>query len=150
MIVRERFTEQESALLFIGNYYNEEQQARIRYTHPVSKENISIPYSQEKILWPSLYGLIIPVGLPLTNNILLLHATSDVLEVRSDAGEVTLQLYGNRDLQGELLLEGEGTGAIRSCLLDEEPLSIQREETRVIIRYSNKHQSEMKMKIAFQ
>jgi len=150
MIVRERFTEQESALLFIGNYYNENQQARIQYTHPVSKENITIPYSPEQFLWPALYGLIIPVGLPLTNNILLLHATSDVLEVQSNAGEVTLQLNGNRDLQGELLLEGEGTGAIRTCLLDEKPLPIQREEARVIIRYSNKYQSEMKMKIVFQ
>ena len=38
--VRERFTEDHAAILFIGNYYNEEQTGKVTYTHPETGETI--------------------------------------------------------------------------------------------------------------
>ena len=35
------------ALLFMGNYYNEEQTGKVTYTHPETGEKVPVPYSQE-------------------------------------------------------------------------------------------------------
>ena len=34
LTVRERFTDDNRALLFVGNYYNERQSGKVTYTHP--------------------------------------------------------------------------------------------------------------------
>ena len=61
--VRERFTDDGSAMLFVGNYYNEEQKGRLTYTHPGTGEIINMPYSKDRMLWPALYSILSPVCL---------------------------------------------------------------------------------------
>ncbi|MCK7541937.1 MAG: hypothetical protein MZV63_69150 [Marinilabiliales bacterium] len=39
--VRERFTDNGKALLFVANYYNEERRSRVVYTHPETGEACS-------------------------------------------------------------------------------------------------------------
>ena len=79
--VRERFTADNSAVLFIGNYYNEEQTGKITYTHPQSGETIKIPYVQGKMKWPALYGVITPVCMEVSDGLKILHCSSDILGV---------------------------------------------------------------------
>ena len=81
IVIRERFTPDHSAILFIGNYYNEEQTGKITYTHPQTGENISVPYIQDSILWPALYGILTPVCLKILDGIRILHSTSDILDI---------------------------------------------------------------------
>ena len=46
LTVRERFTDDNRALLFVGNYYNEELRGKVTYTHPETGEAVSIPLFQ--------------------------------------------------------------------------------------------------------
>ncbi len=63
LTVRERFTNDNRALLFVGNYYNERQSGKVTYTHPETGEKVSIPYFSNEIIWPELYGILTPVCL---------------------------------------------------------------------------------------
>ncbi|MGB8357399.1 MAG: beta-galactosidase, partial [Bacteroidales bacterium] len=54
--VRERFTDKNSAILFAGNCYNEEQTGKVTYTHPETSETVNLPFSQNEMLWPALYA----------------------------------------------------------------------------------------------
>ena len=82
--VRERFTEDNAAVLFVGNYYNEEQTGKVAYTHPETGETITIPYAQDEMLWPALYGVLTPVCLEVADGLKILHSTSDILGVAGD------------------------------------------------------------------
>ena len=93
--VRERFTGSNSALLFVGNYYNEEQKGKVTYTHPESGEPVTIPYSNEEILWPPLYGVMTPMHLEVSDGIKILHSTSDILSVEVNDGQPEIVLYGD-------------------------------------------------------
>ena len=66
LTVRERFTDDNKALLFVGNYYNERQSGKVTYTHPETGEKVSIPYFSNEIIWPELYGILTPVCLEVT------------------------------------------------------------------------------------
>ena len=69
IVVREQFTGSNSAVLFVGNYFNEEQTGKVNYAHPESGEPVTIPYSQDEILWPASYGVLTPVCLEILDGI---------------------------------------------------------------------------------
>ena len=147
IIVRERFTNHNSAILFIANYYNEEQTGKVRYTHPESGETIVIPYSQQEILWPALYGVLTPVCLEISEGLKILHSTSDILRIAENNGQLEITLYGDRDLAGEIVFEGLKVREIKSATISGEPVQIVHDEKRVAFNYTHIHKQEFVISI---
>jgi hypothetical protein len=145
--VRERFTNDGSAVLFVGNYYNEDQNGKVTYTHPGSGETIAIPYSKGEMLWPALYSILSPLCLKVSDELTILHSTSDILGILDSDGQLGITLYGDRDLAGEIVFEGPGAKKINSATMDGETVSIIRDEKRIMLNYSHKHRSEMILNI---
>jgi len=147
VIVRERFTENNAAILFIANYYNEEQIGKMSYTHPESGETISIPYAQQEIIWPSLYGLFSPVCMEISEGLRILHCTSDILGIVEHNGKLEITLFGDRDLAGEIVFEGMNIGKIKSAMINGDPLQVACDEKRVVVNYSHMHKKEFVVSI---
>jgi hypothetical protein len=141
--VRERFTNDGSAVLFAGNYYNEEHTARVAYTHPQSGETISIPYMQNEMLWPALYAILTPICLTITDGINILHSTTDILNIAEMNSVIEISLYGDRDLSGEIVFEGANVSRIKSAKIQGENVKIMHHNERIIIHYSHLHKKEM-------
>jgi len=143
--VRERFTDKNSAVLFIGNYYNEEQTGKVSYTHPESRETITIPYSQDEMLWPALYGMLTPVCLEVVEGLNILHCTSDILGMAEIDGQIEITLYGDRDLAGEIVFEGKEVYRIKSGTIDGHVVRVLIENGRDVIQYNHLHKKEIKL-----
>jgi len=147
LTVRERFTKKNSAVLFIGNYYNEEQTGKITYTHPGSGETIAVPYFQEEMLWPALYGILSPVCLEISDGLKILHCTSDIISIEELYGQLEIIVYGNRDLQGEIVFEGANVNRIKSATMRGKTVKMLRDNDRIALLYSHKHRTEMILNI---
>jgi beta-galactosidase len=145
--VKQRFTDNETGVLFIGNYYNEEQSGNVTYTHPETGEPITIPYESGTMLWPPLYAVFSPICLEIENGLRILHTTSDLIGIEKHRGYIALTLLGDRDLAGEIVLEGELSKKIKSCTIDGESLNIITNNNRIALRYSHKHVKEIVLKI---
>ncbi|MCX6224905.1 MAG: beta-galactosidase [Bacteroidia bacterium] len=143
IVVRERFTDDHAALLFVGNYYNEEQNGKVSYTHPESGETITIPYTQDEMLWPSLYGILTPVCMEVSAGLKILHTTSDILHIEEADGQLRITLSGDRDLPGELVFEGPGLKKIHSAAIDGNGIRMVRDRGRIVLNYSHKHKAEI-------
>jgi hypothetical protein len=130
-------------MLFIGNYYNEEQDGKVIYTHPESGEAVNIPYAQNEMIWPALYGVLTPVCMEVSDGIKILHCTSDILGFAVGNGQLEIALYGDRDLAGELVLEGGKVDRIKDATLCGEPVKMVRDDKRVAFGYSHRHKEEM-------
>jgi len=141
--IRERFTNDRSAVLFAGNYYNEEHTARVTYTHPQSGETISIPYMHKEMLWPALYAVLTPICLTITDGINILHSTTDILNIAEMNGLIEISLYGDRDLAGEIVLEGANVNRIKSAKIQGENVKMMHDNGRIIVNYSHLHKKEM-------
>lgn len=147
LAVRERFTDQNSAVLFVGNYYNEEQTGKVTYTHPESGEAVTIPYTQDEMLWPALYGVLTPVCLEVSDGLKILHSTSDVLGVAEMDGQLEITLYGDRDLAGEIVLEGKNAVKIKSATINGVEVKMVCDDKRIAFNYSHKHEKEVKLTV---
>ena len=147
--VRERFTREDSGILFIGNYFNEVQKSRISYTNPANGEIVHIPYSGEDILIPPLYSILTPICLPVTDEIRLLHSTSDILDIAVNKDEIGFRLYGDRDLKGEIVLEGEGVKNISLIHLDDKQIDLNYSDDRLVINYPHKHKQEILLTLKY-
>lgn len=145
--VRERFTTKNAAVLFVANYYNEEQTGKVTYTHPENGETISIPYTHDAMLWPALYGILSPICMEVSDGLKILHSTSDVLGIEIAGGQINITLYGDRDLAGEIVFEGPGVNRISASTMDGEAVRILRDEKRIAMIYGHKHRSEMILNI---
>ncbi len=148
--VRQRFTPFGSAMLFIGNYYNEEQHGKVFYTHPKSGDQISIPLEGNEILWPALYGVLSPISLEVFTGLKVLHTTSDILQIKSGENQAKFSLMGERDLPGEMVFEGPKSAEIVSANLNGSPVSLIRKKDRVLANYLHGHQKEITLTIKFQ
>ncbi|HUW92057.1 MAG TPA: beta-galactosidase [Bacteroidales bacterium] len=140
--VRERFTDSGAAVLFVGNYFNEEQAGKVYYTHPETGEAVAVPYSDDAILWPPLYGVITPVCLDVSDGLKILHSTSDILGVAGKNSGFEITLYGDRDLAGETVFEGVSINKIRSATISGIPVRMVREDKRVAFIYSHQYRKE--------
>jgi beta-galactosidase len=147
LVVRERFTNDQSAILFIGNYYNEENSGKVSYTHPETSETITIPYLHEYMLWPALYGVLTPVCMQVSAGLKILHTTSDILRVETMEKKLIVTLLGDRDLLGELVLEGPGIKTISEAFLENERIEMNHHQNRIVLNYSHKHRVEMVLSI---
>jgi hypothetical protein len=147
LVIRERFTPDHSAILFIGNYYNEDQTGKITYTHPESGENISVPYVQENLLWPALYGILTPVFMQVIDGIKILHSTSDILGLRVSDNQLEITLFGDRDLAGELIFEGAAVNRITSAAIPGQDVQLVRKGGRIALLYNHTHRTEMILNI---
>lgn len=145
--VRERFTEDHSAILFVGNYYNEEHPGKVSYTHPESNETITIPYMQDETLWPALYAVLTPVCIVIADGIKILHSTSDILNVAETNGHLEITLYGDRDLAGEIVFEGRAVSRIISASIQGESIKMMTDNKRIVLNYSHMHKEEMILKV---
>jgi len=145
--VRQRFTESNTAVLFVGNYYNEEQEAKITYTHPETNEAINIPYAGNNMLWPALYGVVTPVCLEVADGIRILHSTSDILDLSATGAEVIITLHGDRDLAGEIVFEGPKLDRIISAASSGGPAQMVRDQKRTTVLYSHKHKQDFTLSI---
>ena len=145
--VRERFTSAGEAMLFVGNYYNEEQPVSITYTHPTTGEMVKMPISSEKLEMPNLYAILTPIGLKLSQNLQLLHTTSDVLNIENSENEWSIQLFGHRDLLGELVLEGDGIQNISSVYSNEISTEFSLVGNKLVVTYQHLHKKDFKLRI---
>jgi beta-galactosidase len=146
--VRERFGEGKSALLFAGNYFNEEQTGKATYTHPETGAAVTIPYSKDEMVWPPLYAVLTPVCLEVTKGLLkILHCTSDILGIAEKDGHLEITLYGDRDLYGEIVFEGTNIRKIKSATICNEPVKMIRDNERIVFIYSHEYKKEMTLDI---
>ena len=148
--VRQRFTPSGSAMLFIGNYYNEEQMGKVLYTHPVSGDQVSIPLAGDEILWPPLYGVLSPICMEVFTGLAVLHSTSDILHIKVDKNQTEFSLVGDRDLTGELVLEGPNAEKIVSAALNGNQVRLFRKMNRVVVNYDHDHKKEIILTLKFQ
>ncbi|MBI9066699.1 MAG: beta-galactosidase [Salinivirgaceae bacterium] len=146
--VRERFTSEQAAVLFVANYYNEEQTCNASYTHPETEETISIPYSQDVMLMPALYAILTPVCMKVAPGLKILHSTSDLLNIEEKNGQLIITLYGDRDLPGEIVFEGTEVQKISTAIMDGENLKIQHIKKNVVVAYTHKHKVEMTLNVS--
>jgi len=147
LTVRERFADNSSALLFVGNYYNQEQKGYITYTHPETGESINIPFLEKEIAWPSLYAILSPICKKIWDGIKILHCTSDILSVEKSGNLITIAIYGNRDIKGEMVLEGTDINSIGSITVTDQQPTINWSNNRLVINYNHKHQEEIAINI---
>ncbi len=145
--VRERFTNDNSAVLFVGNYYNEEQIGKVTYTHPENGEAVTIPYSLNEMLWPALYGVLTPVCMEVSDGLKILHSTGDILRVEKVNGQLEITLSGDRDLAGEIVFEGANVNRIKSATFGDESFKMIHDNKRIVFNYSHKHRKETILKI---
>ena len=145
--VRERFTEKNSAVLFAGNYYNEEQTGKISYTHPGTGETVNLPFSQDEMLWPPLYAILTPLCLEVSDGLTIMHSTSDILDISGTEGQFEIVLYGDRDLAGEIVFEGRNVTRIRSASISGETVNMIRYGKRIALTYNHEHRKELILKI---
>ena len=142
IVVRERFTSDKKAILFVANYYNQEQTGKASYTHPETGEAITIPYSQAEILWPALYSVLTPVCLEVSDGLDILHSTSDILHVSEIDFQLEITLFGNRDLIGEIVFEGKNARRIKSATISGGTVKIVHDDKRTALTYNHEHRKE--------
>ncbi|MCU0369779.1 MAG: beta-galactosidase [Bacteroidales bacterium] len=142
LTVRQRFTADGQGLLFIGNYYNEEQTGSVSYTHPGTGEMISIPYLGSELTWPALYGVLTPLCMEIADGIRILHCTSDILDISFQDDRIEMALFGDRDLLGEIVLEGENAEQVRTASIDGKSLEIIKIDDRIVLNYHHHHKQE--------
>lgn len=140
--VRERFTEDGSSMFFVGNYFNEEQSGGVTYTHPVNGEIIKIPFTQNEIVMPALYGILTPVCMKVSEGLKILHSTSDILGIDKGNGQIQIRLHGHRDLIGEIVFEGDDCAKIKSADIDGRTIKIINAGKRIGFFYSHPHREE--------
>lgn len=145
--VRERFTDNGKAMLFVANYYNEERKGRVVYAHPETGEVIHLPLSGKEMLMPALYAVLTPVCLGITEGLKILHSTSDIVGYEMADGCLEVVICGDRDLPGETVFEGSGACNIRSAEIDGHPVEIIREGERTALVYSHQHKMDSVLKI---
>ena len=97
----------------------------------------------DTVLIPPLYAILSPICVPLSTNLDLLYTTSDLLEVvNANTHLVQLVLTGDRDLPGELVLEGTGLSRVQSVHVEDAELTPVAVEDRLRIRYHHTHNQE--------
>jgi len=147
IIIRQRFCEDGRALLFVANYHNEEHLSGAKYTHPQNGKTISIPFSGGRLTWPALYGLLTPLCLEVDSKIRLLHTTSNILGIEKVGNQVIFTLEGDRDMEGELVLEGENLQNIIHFEPEGTVMSLANYSGHIVLNYKHLHKSEFKIRM---
>jgi len=138
--VRQKFNDTSESLLFVGNYYNENQSGKITYKHPNTNERVQLPLIDGEIEIPPLYAFISPISKEIGKGINILHTTSDVIGINSNKNIITIHLTGDPGLIGEMVLEGINITKIKSAEISEKPIMLIWHNNRIVLNYlhSNK------------
>jgi beta-galactosidase len=135
--VRQKFNDKSEALLFVGNYYNENQSGQITYRHPKTSEIVQLPLIDGAIEIPPLYAFISPVGKEISNSINILHTTSDVTGIKVNDKSVLINLMGDPKLLGEMVLEGRNITKIKSAEISGKPIMLIWHNNRIVLNYNH-------------
>lgn len=133
--VRQKFNDNSESILFVSNYYNENQSGKITYKHPKTNERVNLPLIDGKIEIPSLYAFITPICKEIGKGINILHTTSDVIGISSNNNIINIHLIGIPDLIGEMVLEGENITKIISAEISEKPIIPIWHDNRIVLNY---------------
>jgi hypothetical protein len=95
------------------------------------------------MVWPALYGVLTPVCLDVSDGIKILHSISDILGVEDLKEQLEITIYGDRDLDGEMVFEGPNINKIKSVTIPGETVKLVRDDKRIAITYRHKHKKEM-------
>lgn len=99
------------------------------------------------MLWPALYGILSPVCLEISDGLKILHCTSDIISVEELYGQLEIIVYGDRDLQGEIVFEGANVNRIKSATMRGKTVKMLRDNDRIAFLYSHKHRTGMILNI---
>jgi hypothetical protein len=77
----------------------------------------------------------------------ILHCTSDILGISEKEKSLEITLFGDRDLQGEIVFEGANVEWIKIAIIDGEEVELTRDKKRVAISYRHKHRQEINLKL---
>lgn len=138
--VRQKFNDKSQSLLFVGNYYNENQKGSITYKHPKSNETIPLPYIDGEIEVPALSAFITPISKEIIDGINILHTTSDIIGFDTKNKTIVIHLQGNPELIGEMVLEGENISKIKSVESFDKPIMLIWHNNRIVLNYKHSHQ----------
>jgi beta-galactosidase len=138
LLVQQRFSK-DSGLLFVGNYYNEEEEVSLTYTHPIDASKVAWPYAVEKVLMPQTYAVLSPLHLEILSDLFILHSTSDLLGIDKKDSECILTVKGDRDLLGELVFEGEKAKDLGSVMINGEKFILSEKNRRYYVHYNHAH-----------
>jgi beta-galactosidase len=133
--VRQKFNDNSESLLFVGNYYNENQSGKITYKHPKTNDRVQLPLIDGEIEIPPLYAFISPISIEIGKGINILHTTSDVIGISSSNNIINLYLTGSPALIGEMVLEGKKITKITSAEISEKPIMLIWHNNRIVLNY---------------
>jgi hypothetical protein len=77
----------------------------------------------------------------------ILHSTSDLLGFEEKDGHLMLNLFGDRDLEGEIIFEGVRAGKIISATIAGKTVSMVSDKKRVAFVYNHDHEKELLLDI---
>lgn len=137
-LVHQRFSE-DGALLFVGNYYNEEDVTSVTYTHPLSQKPVSWPLALDKVTLPQTYGVVTAIHQRLAEDLYILHSTSDLLGVERKDDQLVLMLKGDRDLKGEIVFEGVAVASLQKVTLGQKEVALQEKDAYYYVHYDHPH-----------
>ena len=73
---------------------------------------------------------------------------SDILSVKEHNGMIELLLFGDRDLAGEIVLEGDGVSRIRPAATGMEKPESTLHGEQLVIHYDHPHRKEFILKLS--
>ncbi len=120
----------------------------VTYTHPETGEAIPLPYTQKEALWPALYAVLSPVCLQVAEGIKILHSTSDILGITEKDGQLEMTVFGDRDMMGEMVFEGNMVKDLSLATIDGNTVPFISDGKRFSIIYSHKHKEEMQLRLS--
>jgi len=135
--VRQKFNDNSESLLFVGNYYNENQKGKISYKHPKTDEMVDFPFIYGEVEIPPLYAFISPIAKEIGNNLTILHTTSDITGIQSTKNAIQISIVGDPNLLGEMVLEGKNIDKVQSAQIAEKPIMLIWHNNRIVLNYNH-------------
>lgn len=83
----------------------------------------------------------------LTEDVKLLHTTSDILDINTNNFEILLLLGGDRDLLGEMVLEGSGLNKISKLQINGKEHFYTTTDGKLLVRYQHPHRNYIEISI---
>ena len=78
-----------------------------------------------------------------------MHTTSDIQRVNANGEAIDIFVVGDRDLAGEMVLEGKRVNGIKSVQINNEEIMANRYRDRILINYSHAHREPVRITINF-
>lgn len=126
--------------LLVANIHRTQLGGKITYTEPSSGKKVTFP-DKGSLNIPPTYAWITPLDLELTKDVCLSYTTSDLLSWKMKSGKLLIEIYGDKDLEGEAALKF--SGKIKEAKIGKERIIFRRKGNRYILNYKHKNKPEM-------